>query len=291
MPRKPTETFMHYQRVRHTAAANTAIKLEDVSQHSAHRAVKAARKQATLVNLDMGAYVSCIGKESSSTQPSTAVDEAPVLAKESDTLEEKSCRLSEKSFYEPSMLPLRTDSQHPAHRAAKAGQVQALVAELNLGSDADCIDIATGNTLLLSASHAGHLGCVETLLKMGASVNTQNNNGWTALMAATQLNHVNIIRLLLQHGADTTPAEYDSHKTALDLAYSVRRGAARQGDRRSRTGDAPYLLEQAENDEWEEQEEAAVKAAQSTAYHALEQTRKDWKLATAKVQVSCKSSE
>jgi GTPase SAR1 family protein len=54
----------------------------------------------------------------------------------------------------------------------------------------------------MKASHAGHTKVVELLLKHGANINLQDNNGYHSLMAASQSNNSDVVKVLLNHGAD-----------------------------------------------------------------------------------------
>ena len=55
---------------------------------------------------------------------------------------------------------------------------------------------------LMRASKEGHIEIVQALLDKGVSVNTKQNNGYTALMAASGEGHKEIVQLLLAKGAD-----------------------------------------------------------------------------------------
>ena len=55
------------------------------------------------------------------------------------------------------------------------------------------------------------------LLRRGAIVNMQNNNGQTALMFASRSGNIAIVGLLLKKGGDSTILDFDK-KTSLDYA-------------------------------------------------------------------------
>uniref|UniRef100_A0A8C5YX82 Ankyrin repeat and SAM domain-containing protein 6 n=1 Tax=Marmota marmota marmota TaxID=9994 RepID=A0A8C5YX82_MARMA len=52
------------------------------------------------------------------------------------------------------------------------------------------------------AAAGGHEPLVRFLLRRGASVNSRNHYGWSALMQAARFGHVSVAHLLLDHGAD-----------------------------------------------------------------------------------------
>lgn len=43
---------------------------------------------------------------------------------------------------------------------------------------------ADGNTALMSAARHDHSDCIHTLFKLGAELDDQNHQGWTAMMDA-----------------------------------------------------------------------------------------------------------
>ena len=58
------------------------------------------------------------------------------------------------------------------------------------------------NTSLLDATKASNNVAIQLLLDIGANVNYQDDNGYTALMVAVGINNIDIIHQLLQAGAD-----------------------------------------------------------------------------------------
>ena len=58
------------------------------------------------------------------------------------------------------------------------------------------------NTSLLDATKASNNVAIQLLLDIGANVNYQDDNGYTALMVAVSINNIDIIHQLLQAGAD-----------------------------------------------------------------------------------------
>lgn len=55
---------------------------------------------------------------------------------------------------------------------------------------------------LIKAARDGDKDHIITLLKVGANINAQDEDGNTAVMAATQQNQVEIVKMLIAHGAD-----------------------------------------------------------------------------------------
>jgi len=55
---------------------------------------------------------------------------------------------------------------------------------------------------LIEAAAKGEVQRVQTLLKQGADINAQDQQGRTALLVATRGNHIEVARVLIQNGAD-----------------------------------------------------------------------------------------
>jgi ankyrin repeat protein len=79
----------------------------------------------------------------------------------------------------------------------------AVVRELLSGGAAvDATSDVGGDTALLVAIRAGHLGVVRELLSGGASVDTVNDAGETPLSVARQKGKEDVVRELLAQGAE-----------------------------------------------------------------------------------------
>lgn len=63
-----------------------------------------------------------------------------------------------------------------------------------------------GNTALHIASLAGQEEVVKVLVKLGANVNVQSQNGFTPLYMAAQENHDAVVSFLLANGANQSLA-------------------------------------------------------------------------------------
>jgi ankyrin repeat protein len=77
------------------------------------------------------------------------------------------------------------------------------------------------------ACSRGHHQIAEALMEAGASPDTPNNEGYTALIEACIRNHIDVVRVLLDAGADTD-AENKNGNTALSLAISHGRAEVEQ---------------------------------------------------------------
>ncbi len=106
-------------------------------------------------------------------------------------------------------------------RAARAGDVSGLEAELASGADVDSLD-AHGQTALMLAAHEGHLMAVEWLVGRGANLNVRAKFGLSALMLAILAGHEAVALTLVRGGADLTirgtGAPGFAGKSAYDLA-------------------------------------------------------------------------
>jgi ankyrin repeat protein len=104
------------------------------------------------------------------------------------------------------------------YTASEAGDIETVRSLLEGGEDANKPD-ADDATPLLYASLSGRIGVVELLIEYGADVNSQDGSGWTPLHAAALSGHLDVVRVLLDHGADANAKRFD-HWTALHLASS-----------------------------------------------------------------------
>jgi ankyrin repeat protein len=138
------------------------------------------------------------------------------------------------------------DGTTPLHRAAHAGDADAVRALLQAGARVDAAN-RYGMTPLSLAAGGGHAALVTLLLEGGASVRAADaalRDGQTTLMLAARAGAVPAIDALLAHGADANAAERRTGTTALmwaaldNRAESIRalvRGGARVNTRSART--------------------------------------------------------
>lgn len=88
----------------------------------------------------------------------------------------------------------------PIHDAAKTGDVAAIMAALNAGTDVNAID--GGGTPLYYAVRRGHLAAAKLLIERGADVIVGSNYWGDVLTIATTQFRVDLMALLLAHGAN-----------------------------------------------------------------------------------------
>jgi hypothetical protein len=82
-----------------------------------------------------------------------------------------------------------------------------------------CADAQGGHrgTALHSASFAGHLQIVRSLLRHGVDVNIRGDENCTPLLCASKYGHRDIVQYLIEHGAAVN-LQQDDHDTSLILA-------------------------------------------------------------------------
>ena len=103
--------------------------------------------------------------------------------------------------------------------ASVAGDLPRVKSLLAANADVDAKGL-DGSTALIAASFAGHLEVVQTLLAAKADVNAKALDGGTALMGAAGSGHVEVVRALLAANADVNAK--DNHgMTALMMGAST----------------------------------------------------------------------
>ena len=90
------------------------------------------------------------------------------------------------------------------HEAIAVDDFPAFNQHLDAGTDVNLKDSRWGNTPLIQASYHGRQKMIDWLVGLGADLNAQSNNGWTALHVAVGQEHLAAVRQLLRVGADTT---------------------------------------------------------------------------------------
>lgn len=107
------------------------------------------------------------------------------------------------------------------HRAASDGSVERTVAALSTGVvDIDDVSSTRGTPLMIAA-HAGYSRVVRILLKEGANVAVQNNEGANALHYSAAEGHLAVTKLLVNNGANVATT---MNNGATALHYSAREG-------------------------------------------------------------------
>ena len=86
--------------------------------------------------------------------------------------------------------------------AAGTGNTKELERHLAARTDLNVKEPSGGGTPLMRAAFAGHVEAAALLIKSGAQVDAQNNEGSTALLMAAFFGHPEMVKLLLEKGAD-----------------------------------------------------------------------------------------
>ena len=103
------------------------------------------------------------------------------------------------------------------HRAAAAGDIEAVKQHLAAGTNVNVRVGEWGDTPLHRAAFGGNKEIVELLLNNEVDVNVKDDYGCTPLHDAAEYGHKKIIELLISKGADVN-AENDDGLTPLDGA-------------------------------------------------------------------------
>lgn len=108
--------------------------------------------------------------------------------------------------------------------AAESGDADALVHAIERGASIDSLD-RYGQTALMLAARNGQLEAVWVLVKAGAGLDHTAKYSLSALMLATLNNHTEIVKLLVDYGANTqllaTGAAGFAGKAARELAADL----------------------------------------------------------------------
>ena len=101
------------------------------------------------------------------------------------------------------------------HTATFLGDLESVQQHIQAGSDLNVQESTVGSTALISASVFGKTDIAVALIKAGADLNIQNNEGSSALHSASFLCRTEIVEMLLEHKADKTLKNIYGY-TALD---------------------------------------------------------------------------
>src|SRR6266404_5414280 len=94
------------------------------------------------------------------------------------------------------------------HSASYAGHLRVVRSLLRHGVDIDIRDKANC-TPLGRASTSGRCDVVQCLIVHGADVNSRDDSDFTPLARAANMGHVDVIRVLLEHNADVNVQDYN----------------------------------------------------------------------------------
>jgi ankyrin repeat protein len=92
-------------------------------------------------------------------------------------------------------------SQTPLHAAAAKGDVAGIKKLLSEGASIDTRD-RTGATALLVATHGNQAAAAQALINAGADVNAKDNINDSPYLYAGARGHLEILKMTLAHGAD-----------------------------------------------------------------------------------------
>mgnify|MGYP001196566211 FL=1 len=100
------------------------------------------------------------------------------------------------------------------HEAAATGNIQAVIQQLDAGTDVNSKD-KNGWIALHDAVYFGSIEITEILITNGADVNAKADGGCTPLHLAAKNAHIEVVELLLAKGANVN-ANDDFGDTPLD---------------------------------------------------------------------------
>ena len=103
----------------------------------------------------------------------------------------------------------------PLHSASIAGHLRVVQSLLRHGVGVD-VRAYANRTALLLASTSGHHDVVQCLLDNGADVNSQDDNHATPLNWAAYCGYVDVVRVLLKHNADVNSQDRDGRTPLHD---------------------------------------------------------------------------
>jgi len=100
-------------------------------------------------------------------------------------------------------MPMRApkDREPPVVKAAESGKLAHVLLALRLGASLDTRDVA-GDTALHTAANWGHAQLVRELADLGATADTMNEKKWTPLVKALKEGKADVVDTLLEIGAD-----------------------------------------------------------------------------------------
>jgi hypothetical protein len=107
------------------------------------------------------------------------------------------------------------------HHAAREGNIAMVEMLLSLKFDVDAATVRWGQTPLMTAARAGHLGVFALLLEKKSVIDEPDHTGHTLLMYAVRGRNEAIVQKLLSLGVDANVVDSDG-RTALMIAVKNR---------------------------------------------------------------------
>ncbi|KAL8665063.1 MAG: hypothetical protein Q9168_007784, partial [Polycauliona sp. 1 TL-2023] len=107
------------------------------------------------------------------------------------------------------------------HIAAWYGLTEVIESLLGHGLDANAQDPAGGHTPLMFACRRGHASATTSLLQQGATVNTRNRTGSTAMFEAVMGNHSEVVAVLLSRPELEVNEEHINNAERTPLMFAV----------------------------------------------------------------------
>lgn len=108
----------------------------------------------------------------------------------------------------------RTNRQKQVPTTSKKGREKDSKIDVNSATEND------HTTALLCAAQKGNEEVCKLLLESGATVETRDKRGWTALGYSAERGHANIVELLCKNGADTE-VQMDTNQAKRDTALTI----------------------------------------------------------------------
>ncbi|MFQ5744806.1 MAG: SDR family NAD(P)-dependent oxidoreductase [Acidobacteriota bacterium] len=102
------------------------------------------------------------------------------------------------------------------HQAALEGNLQTLLRHIEAGADLNAREPMGGSSPLITAATFGQTEAAKALIRAGADLDQQNDDGSTALITASFFSRIEIVEALLAAGADKT-IRNSRGSTALDV--------------------------------------------------------------------------
>jgi hypothetical protein len=140
------------------------------------------------------------------------------------------------------VIPVVTKDSPALIKAARQGDLEALLCLLDTGVDVNVRDVYDRTALMIAAAE-GHTPVLWALLDRGADVNAVGLDGWTALTWAVRSEFYDILKILRDRGAVMKHQQYTAAppRAANELIQPVKH--RRTGGKRKRKSGGQELAE------------------------------------------------